>query len=95
MEKELGVTAARRQFANIIDEVRFRGDNYVIVKHGEPAAAIVPMSLYRKWQRERQALFDVIREAQERNADADPGEVMEQVLAAQQAVRRVGDSQAP
>ena len=95
MEKELGVTAARRQLSTIIDEVRYRGDNYVIVKHGEPAAAIVPMSLYRKWQSERQELFAAIREVQQKNLDADPDEVMEEVLAAQQAVRRVGDSQAP
>ena len=95
MEKELGVTAARRQLSTIIDEVRYRGDNYVIVKHGEPAAAIVPMSLYRKWQRDRQELFAAIREVQQKNLDADPDEVMEEVLAAQQAVRRVGDSQAP
>ena len=93
MEKELGVTAARRQFASIIDEVRYRGDNYVIVKHGEPAAAIVPMSLYRKWQSDREALFDTIREVQAKNADADADEVMKEVLAAQQAVRRGRASQ--
>ena len=93
MEKELGVTAARRKFASIIDEVRYRGDNYVIVKHGEPAAAIVPMSLYRKWQSDREALFDTIRVVQAGNEGADPDEVMKEVLAAQQAVRRGRASQ--
>ena len=95
MEKELGITEARRQFSSIIDEVRYRGDNYVIVKHGEPAAAIVPISLYRKWQHERQELFNVIREIRERNQEADPDEVMQEVLKAQQAVRQARASQQP
>ena len=88
MEKELGITDARRQFARIVDEARYRGDTYIIVKHGEPAAAIVPIALYRRWQEQRQELFDVIREMQARNPDADADEVMEEVLAAQQAVRQ-------
>ena len=95
MEKELGVTDARRQFSSIIDAVRYRGDNYVIVKHGEPAAAIVPISLYRKWQAERQQLFNVIREIRESNRDADSDEVMQEVLKAQQAVRQARASQQP
>ena len=95
MEKELGVTDARRQFSSIIDEVRYRGDNYVIVKHGEPAAAIVPISLYRRWQHERQELFNVIREIRRRNQEADPDEVMQEVLEAQQAVRVAKASQQP
>ena len=93
MEKELGVTDARRQFSSIIDEVRYRGDNYVIVKYGEPAAAIVPISLYRKWQHERQEVFNVIREIREMNQEADPDQVMQKVLKAQQAVRQARASQ--
>ena len=95
MEKELGVTDARRQLSSIIDEVRYRGDNYVILKHGEPAAAIVPIGVYRKWQDERQELFNVIREIRERNQEADSDEVMQEVLKAQQAVRQASASQQP
>lgn len=88
MERELGVTEARKQFASLIDEVRYRGDNYVILKHGEPAAAIVPISLYRRWQAQRQELFEVIREMQALHPEADAEQIMAEVLAAQQAVRQ-------
>ena len=88
MEKELGITEARKQLARIIDAVKYEGDNYVIVRHGQPAAAIVPMEVYRQWKRERQELFDVIRRIQAANPDADPNQVMEEVLQAQQAVRQ-------
>ena len=88
MEKKLGVTEARRRLASIIDEVRLRGDNYIIVKHGKPAAAVVPIAVYRKWQKDRQELFQVIRGVQEGNPRADPDKVMGEVLEAQQAVRQ-------
>jgi prevent-host-death family protein len=88
MKRELGITEARKQFASIVDEVKYRGDNYVILKRGEPAAAIVPMDVYRRWQEERERLFDVIREIQEQNQGADPDEVMAEVLQAQQEIRR-------
>jgi len=88
MEKELGITEARKQLAHIVDGVKYEGANYVIVRHGQPAAAIVPMEVYRQWKRERQELFDVIRKIQAANPDADPNQVMEEVLQAQQAVRQ-------
>ncbi len=88
MERQLGVTEARKQFAQMIDEVKYRGDNYIIVRHGEPAAAVVPMEVYLQWKRERVELFDLIRRVRAENANADPDEVMKVVLEAQQAVRR-------
>ena len=95
MKRELGITEARKQFASIIDEVKYRGDNYVILKRGEPAAAIVPMDVYKRWQKERERLFDVIREIQEQSQGADPDEVMAEVLQAQQEIRRERAEQQP
>jgi len=87
MERQLGITEARKQLARIVDDVKYAGDYYIIVRHGQPAAAIVPMEVYRQWKRERQELFGIIRRTQAANPDADPNQVMEEVLQAQQAVR--------
>jgi len=88
MERQMGVTEARKQFAQMIDEVQYKGDNYIIVRHGEPAAAVVPVEVYLQWRREREEFFDLIRSVQAENADAEPDQVMRDVLEAQQAVRR-------
>ena len=88
MERQLGITEARKRLARIVDAVKYEGDNYVIVRHGQPAAAIVPIEVYRQWKRERQELFGIIRRIQAANPDADPNQVMEEVLQAQQAVRQ-------
>ena len=87
MEKELGITKAREKFSNMVEQVQYRGDSYIISRHGKPAAAVVPIEVYESWKRQRQVLFDTIRRIQEANKDADPDEVMQDVLQAQQAVR--------
>ena len=88
MERRLGISEARKQLAQMVDQVKYKGENYIIFKHGQPAAAVVPMEVYLQWKREREELFDVIRRIQATNADADPDQVMQAVLEAQQAVRQ-------
>ena len=88
MERQVGISEARKQLAQMVDQVKYKGENYIIIKHGQPAAAVVPMEVYRQWKREREELFDVIRGIQATNADADPDQVMQAVLKAQQAVRQ-------
>jgi prevent-host-death family protein len=87
MEKEIGATQARDKFSSIIDEVQHQGDKYVISRHGKPAVAVVPMQVYESWKQQRERLLTLIREVQAANPDADPDEVMEDVLEAQQAIR--------
>jgi prevent-host-death family protein len=88
MEKRLGISEARKQFSAIIDQVKYGGQNYVIVRRGEPAAAVVPIEVYEQWKAERQRLFEAIRSVQAANPGADPQEVMEAVREAQGALRQ-------
>lgn len=90
MEKRLGITQAREKFKDLVERVQYKGDMYIINRHGKPAAAVVPVELYESWKRQREEFFDLIREIQEANIDAAPEQVMEDVLQAQQAVRSSG-----
>jgi prevent-host-death family protein len=74
----------------MMDDVKYRGESYVIVRHGEPAAAVVPVEVYLQWKRGRKELFQAIRSVQTDNPDADPDQVMKDVVEAQQAARRSG-----
>lgn len=91
MERTIGVTRARDEFRKIVDQVQYQGDKYIIERHGAPAVAVVPVDIYENWKKQRQQLLELIREVQAANADTDPDEVMQDVLAAQQAVREQGD----
>lgn len=84
MEKKIGLAEARREFSRVINEVQYGGESYIISKHGEEAAAVVPLEVYRAWQQERGAFFDTIRSLQG-SADLDPeeaGQLAEEALRA-------------
>lgn len=92
MEQRLGVSAARERLADILDNVRFRGESYIVERHGKAAAAIVPIEVYERWKKEREDLFALVRSVQQANADADPDQVMVDVLEAQASARRSAES---
>lgn len=87
MEKELGVTQARKEFSTILENVQHQGDSYVISRHGKPAAAVIPIDVYERWKRQRQAFFDSIRELQQR-ADLSPEEARRLATETVAAVRK-------
>jgi prevent-host-death family protein len=43
MERVMDVTAARRQFGTLLDEVFHKGDAVTVVRKGKPMARIVPV----------------------------------------------------
>lgn len=90
MEKILGVAEAREKFSEIVEQVQYRGQAFIISRHGKPAAAVVPVDVFESWKRQRESFFNAIRQIQEANPEADPAQVWEDVLKAQQAARRAG-----
>jgi prevent-host-death family protein len=73
MEKEVGVTQARENLSDLVEQVQYQGDFYIISRHGKPAAAVVPIEVYENWKEQRRVFFDSIRKMQA-NADVDPEE---------------------
>jgi prevent-host-death family protein len=87
MEKTTNSSDLRSNLSLVLDEVQFNQDSYVIERKGRPAAVIVPLTVYENWKRSRERFFESVRRIQEANKNADPDEVMQDVLEAQQAVR--------
>lgn len=86
MERTIGAFDARRSFGKVLNEVAGRGDTYVVERHGEAIAAVVPIQLYAQWRRQREAFFDRIGQTATR-ANLDEEEAMALALDAVQAVR--------
>jgi len=91
MEKELGVTKAREQFGELVEQVQYKGDSIIINRNGKPAAAIVPIDVYETWKKERKNFFDQIRQMQS-NAGLEPDEADKLALEAVSKVRTKGKS---
>jgi len=89
MERVLGITKAREEFSQVVEQVQYQGDSYIISRHGKPAAAVVPIEVYRSWKRQRQELFDLVRQMQQ-EADLTPEEADRLATEAVAAVRAQG-----
>lgn len=67
MERKIAAFDARRQFGKVLNEVVAKGDRYVVERHGEAVAAVVPIHLYQQWKRSRDAFFDRLEETARRS----------------------------
>lgn len=67
----MGAFEARRQFGRILQEVVADRDKYVIERHGQPVAAVVPIEVYEQWKRQRRAFFDRVRQIAEDSGVAE------------------------
>lgn len=71
-EKTIAAFEARRQFGKMIRDVETHGDSYVVERHGEPVAAVVPLRVYERWKRERDEFLDILHSAQQNSLKYDP-----------------------
>lgn len=86
MEKIIAAFDARRNFGKMLQDVLSHGDKFVVERHGEPVAALVPMAVYEQWKNSRSAFFAKVRAAAER-ANLSPEEAEDLADKAAQAVR--------
>lgn len=87
MEKQLNISQVRAELGTLVDEVQYENSKYIILRHGKPAVAVVPLHVYEAWKSNRERLFGMIERMQAAAGDMDPDEAMALVLEAQQAVR--------
>lgn len=87
MEKQMNITQVRDALGNLVDEVQYQNNKYIILRHGKPAVAVVPLHVYESWKSNRERLFGLIEQMQEASGDHDPEVVMALILEAQQATR--------
>lgn len=59
------VSEARRRLYALVVGAQRRRESCLITRYGEPAAALVPISVYEEWHRhQREAFFDLVRDLQ-------------------------------
>ena len=89
MEKQVGLTEARGKLSDIVNEVMYKQDTYVISKMGKPAVAVVPVAVWEEWQeanqpKKREKLAAIIEQIRAENVDSpaaqmDDDELMETI----------------
>jgi prevent-host-death family protein len=86
MQKNISTQELKIHVGEVVDAVRLRGDRYIIERRGKAVAALVPLSVNEKDERDRQALFNLIEEIAERNRNV-PAEKIETAI--KQAISEV------
>ena len=94
MEKTVSAFEARRSFGKVLQDVLSNDDNIIVERHGEPVAVLVPVSVYKQWQRSRQEAFENIRRmAEQANVpEEEAEELIEEAIRAVRAENRAAKS---
>ena len=87
MRKTVNAVRARGNLGQILEEVYYRGDQYIIERSGKPMAAVVPVEQFEQWRKERDAFFEVVDEIRERNRKVPPERIEQDVVTASRAAR--------
>jgi len=85
VEKTVGAFEMRRSLGKMLQDISARGERYIVERHGEPIAAVVPVEVYEQWKRSRNRFFEQLRRGQS-NANLSPEEAD---ALAEEAVRSV------
>jgi len=88
MRKTVSAVRARGNLGQILEEVYYRGDQYIIERSGRAMAAVVPVEQYEQWRAERDAFFKLIDEIRSRNKGVKLEQIERDVAAAVKTVRK-------
>jgi len=87
MVKTVNALKARQNFGQLLEEVYYKGDQYVIERAGKPMAAVVPLWQLEEWQKRRAQFFAAVEEVQQQNQQVKPEIIEQEVREAIRAVR--------
>jgi prevent-host-death family protein len=86
--KKLNALKARQQLGQLLEEVYYQGEQYIIERAGKPMAAVVPVWFIEAWHKRREQFFAMVDDVHARNADVPPDMIERDVVEAVQQVRR-------
>lgn len=87
MVKRVNALKARKNLGQVIEEVYYKGDQYVIERAGRPMAAVVPVWQLKEWQERRSRFFDLLDALGRKGRAVKPAVIEREVAAAVHAVR--------
>jgi prevent-host-death family protein len=87
MVKKVNALKARQNLGQLLEEVYYKGDQFVIERAGKPMAAVVPLWQLEEWQKRREQFFAAVEEVQQQNHKVKPEVIEAEVREAIRAVR--------
>jgi prevent-host-death family protein len=88
--KKVSALRARKRLGQLLEEVYYKGDQYLIERAGRPMAAVVPVWQLEERERRRDRLFSMVEGVWRRGKNLKPEVAAREVKTAVQAVREGG-----
>jgi prevent-host-death family protein len=88
MEKTVNALKARQNLGVILEEVYYKGDQYIVERAGKPMAVVVPIGQYLQWKKQRERFFAAIDEVRAKNEGVTSEEIEAEVAEAVQEARQ-------
>jgi prevent-host-death family protein len=85
--KKVNALNARKKLGQLLEEVYYKGDQFVIERAGRPMAAVVPVWQLEERATRKERLFGMVEEVWQRTRRLKPGIVEREVKQAIKAVR--------
>lgn len=93
--KKITALKARQNLGQVLEEVYYKGDRYIIERAGKPMAAVVPLWQLEAWQQRRVQFFGTVEEVWEQNKDISPDVIKQEVTKVVNAVRTPPSASSP
>lgn len=87
MVRTVNALKVRKNLGQLLEEVYYKGDQYVIERAGRAMAAVVPVWQLTDWQERRARFFGMVDELRSKGTKRKPSVVERDVADAVRAVR--------
>jgi len=87
MLKKISAQKARQNFGELMDEVRLRGDRYIVNRGEKPLVAVIPVEEYVAWEQARERLYSRIVQLRQANEEKESSLLEQQIKEALEAVQ--------
>ncbi len=87
MVKTINALKVRKNLGQLLEEVYYKDNQYVIERAGRPMAAVVPVWQLAGWGKRRERLFGMVEEVWKKNKKEKPEVIEREVQEAVRAVR--------
>ena len=87
MLKAINALKARRNLGQLLEEVFYRGDQFIIQRAGKPMAVVISPAEYEAYMKQRKKDMDILDHIRRKNEGAETEEVEKDIQEAVDAVR--------
>ena len=88
MIKTVNALKARQNLGQMLEEVYYNGEQFIVDRAGRPMAAVVPLWQLEEQEKSRERFFAAVDELHEKNKGVDPEVIERDIAEAVQAVRK-------